>query len=200
MSFTTALNQNNKRRYKRFPAQEILLVILIFPSLSMTWTDPYRSLLTDEDFLLEDSQDRPAASSPIRENPVWESFNEWQCHPKNRVELYCAIHTFPNYGGKNHEKKTPSMRITTESKEILDFDYDDFGSFNTDCDLTLQEWRRMLDRENVLCIYGAYLQDIADGQTYWILERVKTSETYWPNSKQLNQIDVDENISKNEED
>jgi hypothetical protein len=190
MVTTTVLNPKRKRRRIGFPGKEFLVVLLAAPNLSMTWLDSNHSLLTEADFQLQESQDRPALSSVIGEEPGWESFNEWQCFPTDRVESYCAIHSFPRDDGKTDDKRTPTLRISTDSDEIMDFDYDNFGSFDVNCDSALWQWRQMLDGTDTLCLYGAYLQDIADGEGYWILERMKTGKGFWPPAKEENDDDL----------
>lgn len=183
MITTTDLNQKLRAGAKLI--RGIVFAVFMMPLLSMTWSDPYRSLLIDEDFQLENEQDRPALSSVIGEEPAWESFNEWQCYSANQIMLYCSINSFSNWDGTVDEKRIPSIRISTDSGEILEFDYDANGTFKVDCELTLQEWTRLLHQSKILCLFGAYLQDIAEGETYWILDRLKTSNGLWPTTSSL---------------
>lgn len=150
------------------------VVVFLFVNLSASWMDPY-DLLDSEDLEIR-STSRPALSHRDGDES-WVSYNKWQCFTASSLSLFYAIHDFSEYGGSPSER-TPTFRFEND-EEVIDFDFDNHGYFGGDSETIMSEWKDLLQRSPVVCIYAAYLQDIAPGHAYWIVDELKSVSGYW---------------------
>ena len=160
------------------------LLIAVLPSLSMRWTDAYK-VLSEADIKLEKDQTDPALSSAIDERPHWESFNRWLCFYSDEVETLCAdVCWRPDSCAAGGWEKEPIISVLHRNHL---YEFEDESRFDQPpCEEIQRRWKMILNRQSVVCIFAAHLQDneVSPEEGFkrhstWILSRVKTYGGEW---------------------
>jgi hypothetical protein len=168
------MSKNLTRRF----AISAQLIALGLATLSSNWESP-QWILTEEDRALEATQKRRALGSSVHENPSWESFNEWRCFSTKDIELTYLEHIWDPE--TKPELKERSAAIGVSSNEgHLEFDYEDSHFTGQNPDLILSKWKGLIAGERTVCIYAAYLEELDETTSSWIITGLKTTRGYWP--------------------
>lgn len=156
------------------------LFIVIACGLSLNSLGSDLSLLTSEDWELEDS-DRargPVMSSLPTAQKQWESFNQWKCFSTQNAQI---VRVDVNYEGQI--KRIPQIDI--EFSDHL-FQITLGGDTNDDLDSVESDWKNLIAETKEFCVYSAFLQKLPDvtnrlTSSLWILERLKSRNGVWTN-------------------
>ena len=164
----------------------ILLVSVVgILNLSMEWNYGYE-ILTRQDFELQKSQSRPALSSALSDPDYWESYNLWQCFPKENVEVACIKVCYRDECiSESDWGDSLTFLVQPPDGALYEFYFED-DEWRS-CSQTMELWQPYLENQEAVCIYAAYLQDIAVSpeenikrRSYWVIDHFKTTAGRWP--------------------
>jgi hypothetical protein len=156
------------------------VAFLALANLSMDW-EHHDWLLTGEDIFLEENQNSRAVGSALNEAPQWESFNEWHCYSVAQIEL--------SYADAIWDERQPEVKermpviVTLDGK--MSFDYEDIHFTREKYENVISAWQRLIEGQQSICIYAAYLQETGEETSAWVLSGIKTSNGYWPKDKSV---------------
>ncbi len=120
----------------------------------------------------------PALSSVLDDPNPWESYNQWMCFDSTQVQVETA--EIDMDGGW---VPWPQLRVEALGQTFLISPEVDLP---VDAAKELEEWRRELRGSREVCLYAAFLEysdsspdSVADRESLWILQRLKTENGYW---------------------
>jgi hypothetical protein len=177
-----SLKENNLKFEKSLI---VLLVILVLPSLSMSW--PRRVGLLTEDYGIVTKQDLDEEEAKfVKAEPFpSDSFRYWQCLSTQEVFMKCDNLGFIAEEFGNEAVGEPTLQIGN-GEEILDF-YTSHNWTLSACQEMEEQWRSIMDKQDIVCISAFYLgteQKVAkDGHSFthseWEIDRMKSRHGEW---------------------
>ncbi|HBQ21547.1 MAG: hypothetical protein A2Z91_02230 [Deltaproteobacteria bacterium GWA2_38_16] len=157
----------------------LAVVLCAFLNLSMEWDYGY-GILTSSDFDTQRNQDRHALSAALDDPDYWESYNLWQCFPKEEIEINCIKVCYKDKCIAN-EDWSDSLTFLAQPSDgaLYEFSFDD--DHERSCNQTMEIWWPLLNGQQAVCLYAAYLQDFdvsseenIKRHSYWVIDRFKT--------------------------
>lgn len=153
-----------------------IITLVALSSVSVASEGSY-SLLTPADYNLAVT-DQPA----ITRDDGLATYLEWRCFPAEVVSPVCVKNCrFDGNGKEECDREDdprsgfPSLSVYT-SEGYLDFDFDrDDGQ----CAQQVEKLRQLIQGQKHVCVLAAYLQEIDDSRSLWIMDRVKTDGGMW---------------------
>ena len=158
----------------------IITALFSISAISNTESDP-TYLLEDYDFELEEVTNNPTAPISIQDSngQLVPSYNEWICLSSQDLVLTCSEHEF-----EEDETVIVPMISVDDGNKVFEFEVS--SSETLDCNDTLEQWVKLVDSENAICVLAAYLQnltfkddEVIDNHSLWILDGLKTKKGYW---------------------
>lgn len=146
-----------------------LITISFFIMLMIIFSLSSYSILTLEDFLYwRNGKQTQAISIPETGEKY---YNEWKCFKLKNVKVSEVTLDY-----SSSPRILPILEVK-DGKSIFEFDID--PTYNWNKDAVINKWTSLINNQEKICIFSAYLQKDPDLTSVWMISKIKTKNGYW---------------------